>query len=171
MRLGANRAISAAQLASSEAGATTRLGLRVLPGFVFQHQQQRQHLDGLAEPHVVGQAGTEPEPREQIEPLHTRLLIGTQRALKRFPGIDTSEPIRVTEARQRLREPRPGHGLAPVDGGRTGSSITGNAGPGQQTHGLAERQAFIGGPALDRLELFQRAARGGRDRPRPICRG
>ena len=128
-----------------------------MPGFPFEHQQQRQHLDGLAEAHVVGKACTEPEPRKQIEPLHTRLLIGTQRAPKRFPGIDTSEPIRVTEPCQRFCEPWPGHGLAPVDGGRTCSAITGNAGAGQQTHGLAERQAFVGGTALDRLELFQRA--------------
>ena len=31
-------------------------GLPLLPGLVLQHQQQRQHLDGLAKPHVVCEA-------------------------------------------------------------------------------------------------------------------
>jgi hypothetical protein len=124
-------------------------------GFRFKHQQQRQQLDGLAEPHVVGEACTKPEPREQIEPLHTRLLIRTQRASKRFPGVDTCEPIRMTESGQRFCEPWPGHGLAPVDGGHACSAIAGNAGASQQPHGLAERQAFVVGPPLDRLKLFQ----------------
>ena len=129
-----------------------------MPGFRFKHQQQRQHLDGLAEPHVVGEACTKPEPREQIEPLHTRLLIRTQRASKQFPGVDTREPIRMTESGQRFCEPWTGHGLAPVDGGFTCSAITADAGTGQQTHSLVERQAFVVGPPLDRLKLFQCAS-------------
>ena len=128
-----------------------------MPGFPLEHQQQRQHLDRLAEAHVVGKTCTKPEPRQQVEPLQTGPLIGTQRAQKVWPGIDTRKPIGVAEPCQRFGEPRPGHGLAPADGGRICRAITANAGAGQQTHGLAERQAFIGGAALDRLELLQRA--------------
>ena len=51
------------------------------------------------------------------------------------------------------------NGLAPVDNGRFGGAITSNARPGQQPHGLAERQAFIGGAALDRLELLERVGK------------
>ena len=47
----------------------------------FLHQQQRQHLDGLAEPHVVGQAGAQAEARQQMQPARAGTLVGPQRAL------------------------------------------------------------------------------------------
>ena len=43
-----------------------RLALPALCALLLEHQQQRQHLDRLAQAHVVGQAGAEPEPRQQV---------------------------------------------------------------------------------------------------------
>ena len=125
---------------------------------LFQHQQQRQHLDGLAEAHVVGEARAESEPGEQMQPLHAGLLIGPQRAVERSPGIDARETVGPAQLGQRLREPRPGDGLAPVGVALDGARVPGNSGARQQAHRLAERQALGGGPPLDRLELIERPA-------------
>jgi hypothetical protein len=58
--------------------------------------QQRGHeLSGLAQAHVVGQAGAEPEPTEEGEPADAPLLVGAEPALealgrrhRRDPGVD-----------------------------------------------------------------------------------
>ncbi len=52
------------------------------------HQQQRQHLDRLAEAHVVGQAGPEAKARQQVQPLRPCFLVGAQRPAQRRSGID-----------------------------------------------------------------------------------
>ena len=78
---GAKRSISAAQLASSDAGATSRLGCGCALVLALEHQQQREHLNGLAESHVVGQARAETEFGEQIKPAHAHLLVGPQHRL------------------------------------------------------------------------------------------
>ena len=41
-----------------------------------KYEQQRQHLNGLAQSHVIGQAGPQAELCEQIQPTHANLLIG-----------------------------------------------------------------------------------------------
>ena len=127
----------------------------LVPRFVLQHQQQRQDLNRLAEPHVVGKAGPKPELCEQMKPLHARLLIGPQCALKVLTGVDAQKPIGMAQSRECLRQPRTGHGLAPVDVGLPGAAITGNAGSGQHAHRLTERQTIGDGAALDGLELLE----------------
>ena len=107
-RPGAKRSISAAQLASSEAGATSRLVRRRPLGSRAQHQQQRQHLHRLAQPHVVGKAGAEAERRQQVKPAHAGLLIRTQRRLQRVAGIDARERFRAAKPFERLGEPGAG---------------------------------------------------------------
>ena len=79
VRVGAKRSISAAQLASSDAGATRRLVRRVSSGAAraSQHQQQRQHLHGLAQAHVIGEARAQAEAGQQMQPAHASLLIGS----------------------------------------------------------------------------------------------
>ena len=42
--------------------------------------QERQHGGRLAQPHVVGQAGAEPEPLQHLQPGHPALLVGTELA-------------------------------------------------------------------------------------------
>ncbi len=44
----------------------------------FRHQEQRQNLDGLAQPHVVCKASAQPQCAQQMEPLHAGSLIGPQ---------------------------------------------------------------------------------------------
>ena len=90
--------------------------------------------------------------------MQTRLLVGTQRALKRLAQDRPAQVHRDGEALPAFRRATARrYSLAPADGSRICRAIGANAGAGQQTHGLAEGQAFIGGAALDRLELFQRA--------------
>ena len=105
-RLGANRAISAAQLASSEAGATSSDGLRLPPACSLQHQQQRQDLDGLAEPHVVGEAGAKSEPGQQMQPA-ARPPADRAAASPAATGRDRrARPVRWRKRRQRLAPAR-----------------------------------------------------------------
>ena len=73
---GAKRAASDAQLASSEAGATRRLGAGSPPADRSVNKQG-EDLNGLAEPHVVGEAGAETEPGQKGEPTHADLLVGS----------------------------------------------------------------------------------------------
>ena len=42
------------------------------------HQQQREHLDGLAQSHVVGEAGAQTQFRQEVQPAHADLLIRAQ---------------------------------------------------------------------------------------------
>src|SRR5436309_16097979 len=69
-------------------------------------EEQRQHLDRLAEPHVVGQAYAELERRGEREPRHADLLIWAQRAVQVRTGIDGCEAARPAQSVERLREPR-----------------------------------------------------------------
>jgi hypothetical protein len=64
---GEKRSASAAQLAMSDAGATMRLGRRSPPPSLTV-SRQRENLDRLAEPHVVGETGAEAEPRQKAKP-------------------------------------------------------------------------------------------------------
>ena len=107
--VGAKRSISAAQLASRDAGATKRLVRRASSVCAaLHHQQQRQHLHRLAEAHVVGEAGAQAEAGEQVQPSHSDLLIGTQCRLQCGTGIHVRQLGRIAKAGKRLRQPRPG---------------------------------------------------------------
>ena len=121
-------------------------------------EQQRQHLHGLAEPHVVGQAGAEPQARQQPEPRHAVALVGPQRGPQRPAGGHRLQRTRLTHARQQLAHPVAGGHvhpgtlhlrlvLAPEVGGRAG----------EQAHPLDERDPVVPRvpahlvPVLDRL--------------------
>ena len=96
--MGANRSISASHWDSTEAGGQHQGGTLRRP-----KEQQRQGLDGLAQPHIVGQAGSHPgvgQPGHPLEPLH---LVGPQIAPegRGHRGI------------QRRRLPKPGHPVLP----------------------------------------------------------
>ena len=82
-RSGANRCASAAQLASTEVGATMRKGWigrsrRLRSPDVLRVLEQRQGLQRLAEPHVVGQDAAEPVRPQEREPLEPGQLVGPQ---------------------------------------------------------------------------------------------
>ena len=95
-RLGANLASSDFQFAISEAGTTSRLGLVLL--VALQIEQQRNHLDRLAEAHVVGQAGAQPQANDESQPGVARLLIGAKLRLqvgrgRLLPGLRRTQAL------------------------------------------------------------------------------
>ena len=103
-RSGAKRSISATQLARSEAGATSRLGRRPAPASRLSTGKQREHLDRLAEAHVVGQAGAEAELAEEVEPAHARPAgTGAERRSQRRRRVDAGEALRPAQAARASR--------------------------------------------------------------------
>ena len=70
-----------------------------------QHEQQREHLDGLAEAHVIGEAGAEAEPGKQVEPADTDLLVGPKGAVQLTTGIDLLELLGRAQPLEGLGEP------------------------------------------------------------------
>ena len=129
----------------------------VLP---LENQQQREHLNGLAEPHVVGQAGAQTEFREKVQPAHAHLLVGPQHAMQRIAGFDLRQALRAAQPLQGLGQPGAGDHLRPL-GAVRGIGVVGNASgdvrAGEQPHGLAERQAVL----LRRALHFAEALDGG----------
>ena len=118
-------------------------------------QQQRQHLDRLAQPHVVGEAGAEPEPRQQLQPLHAGPLIRAQRAAQRGIGIDTGAVGRA-QPLQRLRQPGAGRHARPVGDGDIAHRIV-DRGAGQHAHRRGEAQPLALRQLLGLAELPDRA--------------
>ena len=55
------------------------------------HKEKREHLNRLAETHVVGKASTQAEPRQQVEPADTDMLVRPQCAMQLTTGIDLLE--------------------------------------------------------------------------------
>ena len=94
--MGANRSSSAFQFASSEAGTTSRLGLRpgrfVVRAVGLAMQQQPDHLHRLSQAHVVGQASAQPQPRDEPQPAHAGLLIRTKLGAE-SRGVSTRERL------------------------------------------------------------------------------
>ena len=91
-------------------GRNQKTWLPLVAILVSQHQQQREYLNGLAQSHIVGEAGPETELGEQIKPAHAHLLIGTQRAVQSRAGIDASQSLRtaqVPSASPRATDRRP----------------------------------------------------------------
>ena len=83
---GVKRAASAIQLKTSERGTTTRDGGSPSGGAPQRAAglEQGQHLDGLAEAHVVRQAAAEAEVAEEVEPAQPGALIAAELAAE--PG-------------------------------------------------------------------------------------
>src|SRR5262245_63433440 len=55
----------------------------------LENDQKRDQLDGLAETHIVGEACTEPELGQQVQPLQAGELVGPQRRVERGAWIDS----------------------------------------------------------------------------------
>ena len=164
-----------AQLASSDAGATSRLGPPLVrsPSSLSEHQQQRQHLHRLAEAHVVGEAGAEAERREQMQPAHAGLLIGPQRRLAASRArIDARERVGMTQACERLGQPRTGDDAATSRAAGVGwRASPDDVRAGDQAHRLGEAEAALGRRPLDAPETRRACARACSRSPRPSGRG
>ena len=64
--------------------------------------QEDQHLDRLAEPHVVRQADAEPQRRRERQPRHARLLVGPQRAVQIGARVGRGEAARRAQPLERF---------------------------------------------------------------------
>ena len=128
--------------------------------FVLRKQQQRKDLDGLAETHVIGEAGAEPETADEPQPGDAGLLIGPQRALQGGAWISTRR-AGGPQGLQRLGEPRPGGDFRPAGAGGV-RFLLGHRRAGEhphrfgETHPLASGQGF--GVAETRHRLFETGA-------------
>src|SRR5205814_735851 len=71
-------------------------------------------LDGLAQTHVVGQAGSEPARAQEREPGVPAPLVGTQRALEPFGGGELLERGMALQASEQV--PERARGLHAVEG-------------------------------------------------------
>jgi hypothetical protein len=94
-------------LAINDAGATTRLGGAVFLLCFFSRHQQRNHLERLAEAHVVGKEASKTEGTQQPEPTQTMFLIRTKLRLERGTWVDVAERARIAELDEKLTKPRP----------------------------------------------------------------
>ncbi len=124
------------------------------------HQQQRQHLDGLSQAHVVGQAGAEAETGQQVHPSRAGALVGAQRSVQRGSGIG-AVAVPGPQRLQGFLQPGAGGDAGPVGVVAAGSSpVTRRA--GQHPHRLGEAQAVPGGKRLGLAEpvhgLFEAGA-------------
>ena len=86
------------------------------------NEQQRQDLHRLAEAHIVGEAGTETERGQEVEPADAGLLVRAQCRLERLARIDVRQRFGTAESFERLREPGTGHDAGPL--GRDGVAAT-----------------------------------------------
>ena len=122
----------------------------------LENEQKREHLDGFAESHIVGKASSESEFREEVEPAHTDLLIGTKDAFEILAGVYLRQSLRTAQAFQHFREPGSRTHLRPV--GIFGGNIFGsNICAGQQAHGFAESQAVVLRSPLHLTEALDQA--------------
>ena len=93
-----------------------------------------------------------------MEPAHAYVLIGPQRAVKGRAGIDARQRFRAAQRLEHAGQPWPGDGPRPfaVVVGRRSAGARLDA--SQQAHRVGERQAAIGGGAIDAPELVDQAA-------------
>ena len=121
----------------------------------LQYQEQGEHLDGLAQAHVIGKARSQPQPGEEVQPTDADLLIRAQRGLELRPGADLRKALRLTQSLQSIGQPRAGDHLRPVGIGGIVGLV--ERGPRQQSHRLGKWQAVFGRRPLDGLEPLQHA--------------
>ena len=121
----------------------------------LQRAQKREHLQGLAQTHVVGQTRAEAQAHEQVQPADALGLVRPQLRRKMRPRIGRRQmSLRGAQFGQRVRQPRPrGHG-APrlqVPLGRLGAGLRTR----QHAHRLVKTQPAMFRPCLHRLVVGQ----------------
>ncbi len=124
----------------------------------LENQQQRKHLNSFAESHIVGKASAQAELGEEMEPAHAHFLIGPQFAVQRIAGIDMRQSLRAAQAFQGLRQPGSGYHLRPVGAGIRRRVLGIDVRPGEQAHGLAERQSVLARRPLDLAEALDHSS-------------
>ena len=122
----------------------------------LQIEQQRDHLDRLAEAHVVGQAGAQPQAGDESQPGVARLLIRAKLRLQvgrglLLPGLGRTQAL---EDRIQLRA---GGQARPFANRRLALVLVllGEVRPGQEAHPFKERDALPANVLLDVLPVLQ----------------
>ncbi len=111
-------------------------------------EQQRDHLQRLAEPHVVGKARAKADPRQEAEPARANFLVRPQRRLQRLSGQRRGEHLGTAAGGERLGKPGSRLHFAPrFRSGRRLACV--NVGAGDEPHRLPERNALGAREALD----------------------
>jgi hypothetical protein len=117
---------------------------------------------GLAQAHVVGEAGAQAEAREKPEPADPDLLVGSERGPERRARVGRGQRLGPAQALERRREPLPRHHPGPLVPPlrRCRRLAVGQRRPGQEAHRLPEGEPLAGGAARrlpvgeDLAELF-----------------
>jgi hypothetical protein len=118
-------------------------------------QQQRDHLDRLAEAHVVGEATTEAEPREQPQPGDAVALVGPQGAVQGRARVGLGAAARALQLGQHAREPRARRGHGPRGRGDVLRQRPARQ-TGEQAHAVGEGDLAAARGGLDALPVAQR---------------
>ena len=117
-------------------------------------QHQRQHLHGLAQTHVVGQARAEAKAGEQMEPPHAHLLVGSQCRLEIVVGVDPGECVWMAKSVERVCQPRTDHHARPVRRG-VNWPVARDACAGEQAHRVGETEPAVRRRPLNRSKLAE----------------
>ena len=134
-------------------------GVRARVALAIDEQEEGDHLDGLAEAHVVGQAGAQAQLREEVEPSHAHLLVRPERAVQRAAGVGrrAATPGRAASAAR-----RPATGRPPPRTTRDPRRPRLRRPPAfdarHEAHRFGEGQAVSRGGAFDAPELVDQAA-------------
>ena len=100
------RAASCCQLPITEVGQTSRTGA-LSSDFSRHVEDQRQGLNRLAEPHVVGKAGAEAPAAQKPEPCISPLLVWPELTLEGTGHRQGLDGVPVLESGQDIGEPAP----------------------------------------------------------------
>ena len=130
----------------------------VLGRLTLQHHEQREHLNGLAQTHIVGETAAKTEAGQEVEPAHARLLIGPQRGLQCVAGLHAREPFLAAQRFQRFGQPGAGHHPRPVAVGLDRRTVSQCICAGHEAHRLAKGKPALGGGLFDAAEMFEHAA-------------
>ncbi len=117
--------------------------MRAMP---LQEEEEGEHLDGLPEPHVVGEAAAEAEAREEPEPAHALALVGAERRPERLARIGVGLAPRAAQLGEGLLEPRPGLDARPLPVRLRVQLPVRELGAREEPHRLDEREAVAGAP-------------------------
>ena len=175
LRPGAKRSISAAQFASSDAGATSRLA-RLPPSRCFlSTSSSASTCIVLPRPMSSARQAPRPSRRQEVQPAHADLLVGAQRGAG-APRRGRSAPApRGGEVLERLGQPAAGDDARPVASGASAAAPLGrDVRAGQHAHRLGEGEPALRGRPLDRRNwssIRRSCSRStSTQRPRTRCR-
>ena len=114
------------------------------------HRQHAEHLDGLAEAHVVGQTAAELQAAQRPQPLHADLLIRAQLGPQTGVCVDLGPQLGRAQCVEPRRQPFSGDDLRPFRPGvlRAVHPAAVELRAGQHAHRLAEADVTRLGPLL-----------------------